>query len=603
MRAPVAIRHARVHGDGRDGLALRLCVDRLLAASDPAPRRLPPAAILIVQSLRDPLPWRLDTRATVPALAWQRAVSAALDEAAARAVRPAHEAVPAGTGAVVFADRAELLACAARDWCDGSLATRWWWRALGLEVPAALLHAYEETPEAVPAAFAALASRGTLTAFAARIPPSMAAALACAVGTAFDAGPAVEAALGGGSGASTLVIRRARAQATRAQGARVSPPWLDMRSGAVSFAGLAPEQEVLAGIALALNERPAAVRVAAFAQAAAAWREGGVCGPAASEKHGAAPAGPDVPAAAVTPARAGSRRTARSRGDPPRRAGAMRRFTPARGAATVSRKRRQPPAAPGHPASRDEDAPLAQPEAAAGDSLALVVHTRLGGLFHLVLVGQLLELYGDFTTPGRPGIALQVWDFVELLGRRLLQRPPADPVWRLLAELAGRGAGEPPGAGYRPRRTWRVPPAWLASFPDEGTWRHGERDGRVVLIHPGGFAVVDSCRVDVARELRRHGVTRARGGAHLMKPLPALDRWVAHLADYVRARLALALGVPARATPRLVLLRPARVLVTDTRVDVISALRDLPIEIRLAGLDRDPGHVPAAGRGLYFHFE
>jgi hypothetical protein len=88
-----------------------------------------------------------------------------------------------------------------------------------------------------------------------------------------------------------------------------------------------------------------------------------------------------------------------------------------------------------------------------------------------------------------------------------------------------------------------------------------------------------------------------------MEPLPARDRWVAHLADYVRARLALALGVPAGAAPRLVLLRPARVLVTDTRVDVISALGDLPIEVRLAGLDRDPGHVPAAARALYFHFE
>jgi hypothetical protein len=42
--------------------------------------------------------------------------------------------------------------------------------------------------------------------------------------------------------------------------------------------------------------------------------------------------------------------------------------------------------------------------------------------------------------------------------------------------------------------------------------------------------------------------------------------------------------------------------VTETRLDVVSALADLPIEVRLAGLDRDPGHVPAAGRALFFHF-
>jgi hypothetical protein len=32
------------------------------------------------------------------------------------------------------------------------------------------------------------------------------------------------------------------------------------------------------------------------------------------------------------------------------------------------------------------------------------------------------------------------------------------------------------------------------------------------------------------------------------------------------------------------------------------ALAELPIEIRIAGLDRDPGWVPAAGRFIAFHF-
>jgi hypothetical protein len=53
-----------------------------------------------------------------------------------------------------------------------------------------------------------------------------------------------------------------------------------------------------------------------------------------------------------------------------------------------------------------------------------------------------------------------------------------------------------------------------------------------------------------------------------------------------------------------VLLRlPARVQAGAERIDVVFALQHLPLAVRLAGLDRDPGWVPAAGRDLRFHFE
>ncbi len=41
---------------------------------------------------------------------------------------------------------------------------------------------------------------------------------------------------------------------------------------------------------------------------------------------------------------------------------------------------------------------------------------------------------------------------------------------------------------------------------------------------------------------------------------------------------------------------------TATRVDVVSDLADLRIEVRRAGLDRDLGFVPAAGRSIGFVF-
>jgi hypothetical protein len=39
------------------------------------------------------------------------------------------------------------------------------------------------------------------------------------------------------------------------------------------------------------------------------------------------------------------------------------------------------------------------------------------------------------------------------------------------------------------------------------------------------------------------------------------------------------------------------------RVDVVMPLEQLPVVVRLAGLDRDPGWVPRARRDVRFHFE
>jgi hypothetical protein len=47
----------------------------------------------------------------------------------------------------------------------------------------------------------------------------------------------------------------------------------------------------------------------------------------------------------------------------------------------------------------------------------------------------------------------------------------------------------------------------------------------------------------------------------------------------------------------------ARLVVSTLTFDAYFALADLPIEIRLSGLDRDPGWVPAAGRTVRFHYD
>ena len=83
---------------------------------------------------------------------------------------------------------------------------------------------------------------------------------------------------------------------------------------------------------------------------------------------------------------------------------------------------------------------------------AWTLESGLGGLLYLLNLALQLDLYGDFTRPGEPGIALSPWDLVELLGLRLLGERPDDPVWELLASLAGRTPGTPPGRDFSPRR-------------------------------------------------------------------------------------------------------------------------------------------------------
>jgi hypothetical protein len=68
-------------------------------------------------------------------------------------------------------------------------------------------------------------------------------------------------------------------------------------------------------------------------------------------------------------------------------------------------------------------------------------------------------------------------------------------------------------------------------------------------------------------------------------------------------RTALALGVPARTALRFLSRRRGRVALTSTRLDVHFPLATHPLSIRLAGLDRNPGWVPAVGRIIEFQYE
>ncbi len=71
----------------------------------------------------------------------------------------------------------------------------------------------------------------------------------------------------------------------------------------------------------------------------------------------------------------------------------------------------------------------------------------------------------------------------------------------------------------------------------------------------------------------------------------------------LRQRLSLALNLPEREAIATCLNLSARIERRGDRVDVRFPLHHLPLAIRLAGLDRDPGWVPASGCDVRFRFE
>ena len=227
--------------------------------------------------------------------------------------------------------------------------------------------------------------------------------------------------------------------------------------------------------------------------------------------------------------------------------------------------------------------------------------TRYGGVFFLINALLALEVYADFTRPKARTLRISPWRVLAAIGGLLLgsERAADDPLWALLDELRG------PDDETAWPDAWRVPVQWLKPFPEREGWTWLVANGRLLVEHPAGFAVVDvPCEGDVeaqcAQELSAYGV-EAREGAN---PQRAGGSWVSALASFLRARVHRALrGDSEDASVALLLRLPARVRVTETRVDVHMLLADLPVEIRFAGLDRDPGWVPAAGRFLGFHFE
>jgi hypothetical protein len=556
-------------------------VRRELGRADLRPAGMPPSAVLVVRSLTVPLP-----PPTVSGGAWSDGVVGALGPWVGRAVRPRAGMLPADPPAVLFADGAELVACFVAALLRGTAHARWWWAAPARDLGTAVGPVLAADVSLLPAVLDLLDRWGLAVAAVGRLAPREADDLHAAVRRTFElpldgpqaggpvqgGGVAVDGAPANDAAESGLARPAAREPAARLLAtalllrrnpgaARSTAPWdrPDARQPA-DRPGTAVPPANGPGTAAA-SPSPERAAASAGTRAAGASVEHAPLEPAIAaddpgtgfHEDGVRPVaenavGPEPPGAAGAVPQQQSDDESGAAGRAPR--------APAREPVTAYGEQRPGPAGTATPSSRpgpDADAEVLGADPAPdrlSETLAttdLLVeaasgadgeHTGLAGVFYLV------NLLPRLPAPVLDALALGGWQQVEVLARALLGL--ADPPDDVSDDT--RGDADPDAVTVARDPIWRV----LALL-----------DGRVPSPPP-----------------------------------PFLDRVAT---DDVRATLAAELG-PEVADPVAVLRVPGVVHHSRTHVDVVMPLHSVSVHARLAGLDRDPGWVPALGRVVAFHF-
>lgn len=565
-------------------------VKSALAGLRLTPEGLPRDAVLVLRNLADPLPGRLgaDWFGPGPAcVAWERAAVTALSGVRREAAHPVDGPVPAGARAVLFDDWSQLLAALARDWLAGTLTQHWWWREFVRAAPtrAAVLSTWRANARAAPAALNMLAGHGLAVRFALALPAALVSALAADIATNWGAPVALNAAITAAS----------------------ADPYPDPQRGDPPWAPWVPEAEtappgarLLLGLGLALARAPAAATTSGFWDAVAAT----LCHSAGKRAHQSAEAVVQHAAVLrpeVRPGAAGSdvRASPQTSPDPDPAPGPIQQPTaPSPGSGRP----------PGTASPRDNAVTLSGAGWTDRPRTESSVRTTRPHRSQTTDRGGVSRAAAGSGRPDSRQESPGARRPAAVRGHRTQANPPVHPT------AAGRGTGTGEDQALAPQDVIRV---------------HTELGGLFFLLN---VALADGLYGDFTRPATP-GIPLspwdllALAGPHLLgRPAAddpvwdllsalagqdesgpprvprAMRRWVRRLTDRWRSELAVALDHrPLDAGPLLLQLA-AVIDATPTRVDVEFDLSALPIAVRLAGLDRDPGWIPATGRTVLFHF-
>lgn len=534
---------ARVRTAG-DGGAARRRAAAVIGGADLRAPSLPPAAVLCVRRMKVPAaigsPQHIAVRRE-----FDRALQAALDGLARRARRPAVESAE-WCDAVVFDDQAELLACLARDWRMGCAGDRWWWRGLLREriTVEIVVNAWTDAAAQIAPAFEQLAAWREAASFASLLSQPHVLRLAEAM-RRVHGGPSL-ADLLSGRGHSVDAPRLDKTERTGSILRIVDEVTLLARRYAMDGTAtpLRRDQRALLAVASVVRHRPSLMRQPRLPEAFCAALQ--IVEADAIEGNAAL--------SFTTAPTAADDRFDRGRAWAHTLARAEHPSIPAR--TSLAEVGPDLPAAPraAAPAMPTTFLPIENTEPPSGEAPGTSQAPRTLGISspEPMPIRQVVEtpLGGVFYLLN-VAIALRLYGDFTMPERRGLRLPP----WDLLALTAEQWRGEP--------------------LDDVTARLLAELAGRQPGERPGERAV----------------------------PADRLARWIPRLARRINRWVAAALHESADLDlAGRVLCHHARVHVTAAHVDVAFDLASLPIEIRLAGLDRDPGWVPAAGRIVRFHY-
>jgi hypothetical protein len=576
------IMRLRVKGSKLDPLAVRPRVQQLINEIRLHPL-LPESASLFIRRFEDPSPGlvRLEAIDSRASRSWRNSFKSRFAELVTSAARPARGPVSSNAESVVFLDCSELLTCLTADWRNGLVGARWWWHSFLRrgDIEQILKRLWLEKIEYAPAALQQLAKTHVLVEFVSALSDRETQDLLERIIERFGL-PGLRPVVV----SLSQVLGEARSElpfsspavTVKEANVRSVTPWQHVVPEC-DTPRLRPMQQLFLGVALMIRRAPAQVRMQTFARDVEQWRSLVLPELKLEFEERGAVAPIEGPSAIDHEPRVLRIETDR---------GVVAEEIEVGEFEIEERSFKTPLSSPVVSKPVDDRAGAVRELPAAAEALVfeanaeydfspvetgrvvesvlqefvdvdepLTIETELGGLFYLVNLGIFLGLYSDFTSPAETLSELNIWDFVALVGSELNEYQNGDdPIWCLLADLA---------CGDRQEL-----------FSRKGA-KAQSSDLRQTEVFLCAFA-----------PLREKNLI-----------------WFSDLMPYLRKRLQRALGVENEELARVLLQHRARVTVTATHLDVFFSLADLPIAIRLSGLDRDPGWTPAAARFIAFHFE
>jgi hypothetical protein len=598
----VTSRHAqvgrvRVRGEASEGLSTAL------RRAWPTQTGVTGESVLVIRNMPDPLPGSLDAvgHSRRREHEWGKAMAADIESLAALASRPSMGPVPPGARAVVFRDGPELLSVLAADWLAGWVNPSWLWevvlRSRG-DPAVAVASVWADHPRAVPSALSALEDRGQAAKFVSALPSEGAQRVVSALVGTWGADPALVSTV-----QITEVLPESRTSADRHPG-----PWTGLVPS-IDVRQMKPLSQLLYGVGLALARAPAAATSSAFWCELTEWLS--------DLAHPLPRRAPDTPRETVAqapgnpsprPAMADSSEHMSRRADQVEWSGAplsSGAASPAWGAV--------PATAPGsQPLSRESADPGSVPvdrrwSERAPDSSAVEgsVAQRANStvLLGRVQPKQLTSREGT-DIPAVAAASAREGDHEALPGHSSETVERSAPAARAVCGTSEQVESRLGGIFFLLNAA--LEQGWYGDFTrpkDRGIpldpWRMLSLLAAELLdadaLGPdrlSGHQVADDPLWHLLENLAGDGPVGAEWQA-----------WAREQAGRLRLELAEIFEVAEADAGNLLIRRQARVVAGPTHVNVHLLLDELQIELRLAGLDRDPGWVPATGRVIAFHFD